>query len=86
MRFRIGIQPKMLDPNPDPDKMNADPQPWDPHLYLSSPVLGPLIRPLRTTALCARPRRCRYSASHTDLQQVKVRLRHGRISDENVFK
>jgi hypothetical protein len=24
--IRIGIQPKMLDP--DPDDMNADPQPW----------------------------------------------------------
>jgi hypothetical protein len=24
--IRIGIQPKMLDP--DPDEMNADPQPW----------------------------------------------------------
>jgi hypothetical protein len=26
--IRIGIQPKMLDPDPDPDEMNADPQPW----------------------------------------------------------
>jgi hypothetical protein len=26
IRVRNGIQPKMLDP--DPDKMNADPQPW----------------------------------------------------------
>jgi hypothetical protein len=26
IRIRIGIQPKMLDP--DPDEMNADPQPW----------------------------------------------------------
>jgi hypothetical protein len=26
LRIRIGIQPKMLDP--DPDEMNADPQPW----------------------------------------------------------
>jgi hypothetical protein len=25
--IRIGIQPKMLDPDPDPDEMNADPQP-----------------------------------------------------------
>ncbi len=30
IRIRIGIQPKMLDPDldPDPDAMNADPQPW----------------------------------------------------------
>ncbi len=27
--IRIGIQPKMLDP--DPDEMNADPQPWLKH-------------------------------------------------------
>ena len=26
MRIRIGIQPKMLDP--DPYQMNTDPQPW----------------------------------------------------------
>jgi hypothetical protein len=26
IRIRIGIQPKRLDP--DPDEMNADPQPW----------------------------------------------------------
>ncbi len=26
IRIRIGIQPKMLDP--DPDEINADPQPW----------------------------------------------------------
>jgi hypothetical protein len=26
--IRIGIQPKMLDPDPEPDEMNADPQPW----------------------------------------------------------
>jgi hypothetical protein len=26
IQIRIGIQPKMLDP--DPDEMNADPQPW----------------------------------------------------------
>ena len=26
IRIRIGIQPKMLDP--DPDEMNADLQPW----------------------------------------------------------
>ena len=25
--IRIGFQPKMLDPDPDPDEMNADPQP-----------------------------------------------------------
>ncbi len=25
---RIGIQPKMLDPDSDSDDMNADPQPW----------------------------------------------------------
>ncbi len=25
-KIRIGIRPKMLDPNPD--EMNADPQPW----------------------------------------------------------
>jgi hypothetical protein len=28
IHIRIGIQPKMLDP--DPDEMNADPQPWFP--------------------------------------------------------
>jgi hypothetical protein len=27
IRIRIGIQPKMLDLDPDPDEMNADPQP-----------------------------------------------------------
>jgi hypothetical protein len=27
--IRIGIKPKMLDP--DPDQMNADPQPWKRH-------------------------------------------------------
>jgi hypothetical protein len=26
IRIRIGIRPKMLDP--DPDEINADPQPW----------------------------------------------------------
>ncbi len=26
--IRIGIQPKMLDPDPDQVEMNADPQPW----------------------------------------------------------
>jgi hypothetical protein len=26
IRIRIGVYPKMLDP--DPDEMNADPQPW----------------------------------------------------------
>ncbi len=26
--IRIGIQPKMLDPDTDPDEMVADPQPW----------------------------------------------------------
>ncbi len=26
LRIQIGIEPKMLDP--DPDEMNADPQPW----------------------------------------------------------
>jgi hypothetical protein len=38
-RIRIGIQPKMLDPDPDqmnadPDQMNADPQPWKKVSYL----------------------------------------------------
>ncbi len=28
IRIRIGIQPKMLDLDPDPDEINADPQPW----------------------------------------------------------
>jgi len=28
IRIRIGIQPKMLYPGPDPYKMNTDPQPW----------------------------------------------------------
>ncbi len=27
IRIRIGVQPKMLDPDPGPDEMNADPQP-----------------------------------------------------------
>ena len=27
IRIRIGIQPKMLDPDPEPDEMNAVPQP-----------------------------------------------------------
>jgi hypothetical protein len=26
--IQIGIQPKMLDPDPDPYQMNTDPQPW----------------------------------------------------------
>jgi hypothetical protein len=26
IRIRIGVHPKMLDP--DPDEMNTDPQPW----------------------------------------------------------
>jgi hypothetical protein len=26
--IRIGVQPNMLDPDPDPDEMNAYPQPW----------------------------------------------------------
>ncbi len=26
--IRIGIRPKMLELDPDPDEMNADPQPW----------------------------------------------------------
>jgi hypothetical protein len=25
--IRIGVHPKMLDPDPDPDEMNTDPQP-----------------------------------------------------------
>jgi hypothetical protein len=25
--IRIGIQPKVLDPDPDPDEINVDPQP-----------------------------------------------------------
>jgi hypothetical protein len=28
IRIWIAIQPKMLDPDPDPYKMNTDPQPW----------------------------------------------------------
>jgi hypothetical protein len=28
IRIRIGVHPKMLGPDPDPDEMNADPQPW----------------------------------------------------------
>ncbi len=28
IRIRIGIQPNMVDPDPDPDEMNADPRPW----------------------------------------------------------
>jgi hypothetical protein len=31
--IRIGIQPKMLDP--DPDEMNADPQLWLPVRYIT---------------------------------------------------
>jgi hypothetical protein len=27
IQIRIGIQPKLLDLDPDPDEMNADPQP-----------------------------------------------------------
>jgi hypothetical protein len=27
IRIRIGVHPKMLDPDPDPDEMNTDPQP-----------------------------------------------------------
>jgi hypothetical protein len=29
LRIRIGIQPKMLELDPDPDEMNADPQPCE---------------------------------------------------------
>ncbi len=32
IRIRIGIQPKMLDP--DPAEINADPQPWKKYLRL----------------------------------------------------
>jgi hypothetical protein len=28
IRIRIGIQPKMLGPDPDPGQMSTDPQPW----------------------------------------------------------
>ncbi len=28
IRIRIGVHPKMLDPDPDPEKINTDPQPW----------------------------------------------------------
>jgi hypothetical protein len=38
--IRIGIQPKMLDLDPDPDEMNADPQPWfdtDPDPWIHNP-------------------------------------------------
>jgi hypothetical protein len=35
IRIRIGIQPKMLDP--DPDEMNADPQPWFNMLRVENP-------------------------------------------------
>jgi hypothetical protein len=27
IRIPIGVHPKMLDPDPDPEKMNTDPQP-----------------------------------------------------------
>jgi hypothetical protein len=29
IRSRIGIQPKMLDPDPDPESMNPDPKHWN---------------------------------------------------------
>ncbi len=35
IRIRIGIQPKMLDLDLDPDEMNADPQPWFLQLYVT---------------------------------------------------
>jgi hypothetical protein len=34
IRIRIGIQPKMLDP--DPDEMNVDPQPWNIVVHIHS--------------------------------------------------
>ncbi len=38
IRIRIGIQPKMLDP--DPDEMNADPQPWFNMWRVENPPTG----------------------------------------------
>jgi hypothetical protein len=32
--IRIGIQPKKLDPDPDQDEMNADPQPCIQHILV----------------------------------------------------
>ncbi len=43
--IRIGIQPKMLELDPDPDEMNADPQPCRP----SDSHLGPVSDPDQQT-------------------------------------
>ncbi len=36
IRIRIGLQHQTLDPDPDPEKMNTDPQPW-----FGNQTLGP---------------------------------------------
>jgi hypothetical protein len=52
--IRIGIQPKMLDP--DPDEMNADPQPWRKELVADTlvahltPIRAEMDRILQDTA------------------------------------
>jgi hypothetical protein len=43
----IGIQPKMLDPDPDPYQMNTDPQPWfSPQNYLLQQIITPMAHVL----------------------------------------
>jgi hypothetical protein len=39
IRIRIGIQPKMLDKDPDPDSVNPDPKHWERQFL--SPLVGP---------------------------------------------
>ncbi len=38
IRIRIGVHPKMLDPDPDPEKMNTDPQPNYSHILRLRPT------------------------------------------------
>jgi hypothetical protein len=47
IRIRIGIQPKMLDP--DPVEMNADPQPWFNMWRVENPPTGLAENPLLPT-------------------------------------
>jgi hypothetical protein len=44
IRIRIDIQPKMLDPDLDPDEMNADPQPCFFFCYLQALGMKLVVR------------------------------------------
>ncbi len=45
--IRIGIQPKMLDTDLDPDEMNADPQPWSVKILHMVPTVYDLTNGIR---------------------------------------